>query len=169
MRLQCSPLWLVLLACSGLDIHAFRIRETNLRAVISNTSRAQHHGEKFLALLRDDAHHHKGLPSLTERFNITGPGNKLMDAITKMQVETCVHMKKMHSEDFDAFKRCLELLSKLCRPGNDLKMDGDKKEKSTGEGFCKTFFWRKKTNKRQGTGTSRRVRGDIKETRREFR
>merc|ERR1712008_355027 len=149
MRLQCRPWLILLLTCSGsgLGIHAFRVRSTQRRAVIStNNSRAEH--GKFLKLVRDDALH-TGLPSLSNITDHPPRAGKLMDAITKMQVETCVHMKKLYSEEFDAFKRCLELLSKLCKPGDDLKMDGDNHEKPTGEGFCKGFFGFKKKVKEQ--------------------
>jgi len=150
MKLQCSLLWLVLLASGGFDVCAFRIRDKKLHAVTSDDSvRVQQHGGKLLTLRSEHAHHHEGLSSLTTRINTTGlqhppPDNKLMDAITRMQVETCVHMKKLYSDEFDAFKRCLELLSKLCQPGDDLKMDGDHHEQPTGEGFCKTFFGARK-------------------------
>merc|ERR1712079_488019 len=52
--------------------------------------------------------------------------------------------KKLYSEEFDAYKKCLELLSKLCKPGRDMKMDGDHHEKPTGEGFCEGFFGARK-------------------------
>lgn len=150
MKLQCSLVWLVLLGSSGLDVYAFRLGNKKRRALTSDDSvREEQHGGKLLALLSDDAHHQQGLRSFTTRHNTTGlehpnPDNRLMDAITRMQVETCVHMKKLYSEEFDAFKTCLELLSKLCRPGDDLRMDGDHHEKPTGEGFCQGFFGAKK-------------------------
>lgn len=68
------------------------------------------------------------------------PDKKIMDDITKMRVERCVKMRKAHAEDFNQFEECLDLLKEVCQPGKDLKMDGDKHEQPSGEGFCSAYF-----------------------------
>lgn len=65
---------------------------------------------------------------------------RLMDAINKFRAEICAKMKQEHKEEFDTFEKCKKFMDKACRPGKDDKMDGDKKEISSGEGYCKEYF-----------------------------
>merc|ERR1712166_381134 len=65
---------------------------------------------------------------------------KLMGMINKFRAEVCAHMKDEQGKEFGTYDKCLKFMNKACRPGNDGVMDGDKKEKSSGEGYCHDFF-----------------------------
>lgn len=81
----------------------------------------------------------KGLP-----IDIPGTSRekkeRLMDAINKFRAEICARMKDEHNEKFKTFDKCKKFMEKACRPGKDDKMDGDKQEVSSGEGYCKEYF-----------------------------
>jgi len=65
---------------------------------------------------------------------------RVMDAISKFRAEVCYKMKKEHNKDFASYEACDEFMTEACHPGKDEKMDGDKKEVTSGEGFCKEYF-----------------------------
>jgi len=60
--------------------------------------------------------------------------------IDQFRAEKCVDMHKKHGDFFTAFDACLEFMKEICRPGRDKRMDGDKGERTTGQGFCSIFF-----------------------------
>lgn len=65
---------------------------------------------------------------------------KVMDAISKFRAEVCFDMKKEHDKDFSSFEACEEYMTKVCHPGKDDQMDGDSKEVTSEQGFCKEYF-----------------------------
>jgi len=75
------------------------------------------------------------------------PKRKLMDMINKFRAEVCAKMKDEHGRDFDTFEDCKKFMKKACNPGKDGVMDGDGKEVTSGEGFCKEYFHEQKAEK----------------------
>jgi len=79
-------------------------------------------------------------PRVQEMFKENPEKKKrLMDAINKFRAEVCAQMHKDH-EDFASEEACKKFMEDACRPGKDGMMDGDKKERSSGEGFCREYF-----------------------------
>jgi len=52
----------------------------------------------------------------------------------------CADIAKTKGPNSEEYKECLPFMEKLCVPGDDMLMDGDKKENSTGDGYCQIFF-----------------------------
>jgi len=67
-------------------------------------------------------------------------GRRLMDMISKFRAEVCYKMKQEHGMEFKTFKDCQKFMDDACDPGKDNQMDGDKKETTSGEGYCKEYF-----------------------------
>lgn len=65
---------------------------------------------------------------------------RVMDAINKFRAEICYQMKKEHNKKFKTFEDCSKFMEEACNPGKDKLMDGDRKEVSSGEGFCEEYF-----------------------------
>jgi len=65
---------------------------------------------------------------------------RVMDAVNKFRAKICFQMKDQHGEKFNSFTACKEFMEQACRPGGDLMMDGDKKEVSSGKGYCAEYF-----------------------------
>merc|ERR1719240_1201498 len=63
-----------------------------------------------------------------------------MDAINKFRAEICYEMKVKHDKKFKTFEDCEKFMEGACKPGRDKLMDGDRKEVSSGEGFCEEYF-----------------------------
>merc|ERR1719498_586526 len=49
-------------------------------------------------------------------------------------------MKVEHGMDFKTFDDCEKFMKDACNPGRDKQMDGDKKEVTSGEGYCEEYF-----------------------------
>jgi hypothetical protein len=77
---------------------------------------------------------------------ITGSGDpnskapRLMNAINQFRAKICFQMKDEHGENFNSFTACKEFMEEACRPGGDLRMDGDGDEVTSGKGYCKEYF-----------------------------
>jgi len=67
-------------------------------------------------------------------------GAKLMNAIHRFRAEICYRMKKESGFDFGTYDKCEEFMRRACIPGHDELMDGDSKERPSGEGYCREFF-----------------------------
>jgi len=67
-------------------------------------------------------------------------GQRTMDAIKKFRAEICYKMKKEHGIEFASFEACEKFMNDACEPGKDKKMDGDRKEVTSGEGYCQEYF-----------------------------
>lgn len=65
---------------------------------------------------------------------------RLMNAIHKFRAEICFRMKKENGVQFDSFEACEKFMKKACVPGKDKSMDGDRKERTSNEGYCHEFF-----------------------------
>lgn len=65
---------------------------------------------------------------------------RVMDMINKFRAEICFKMKDEHGKKFDTFKECEDFMEEACEPGKDKTMDGDRKEVTSGEGYCKEYF-----------------------------
>merc|ERR1719331_3408118 len=63
-----------------------------------------------------------------------------MKSIDKFRAEVCAEMKDQYGVAFKTFEACHEFMEKTCRPGKDMKMDGDSREVSSGEGYCHEYF-----------------------------
>jgi len=70
-------------------------------------------------------------------YGMTPP---LMGAIEMMRAEVCAAMKGEHGEKFGSYGACVKFMNKACKPGGDQEMDGGKKEKTSGLGYCAMFF-----------------------------
>jgi len=65
---------------------------------------------------------------------------KLMGMIDQYRAQVCAEMRDENGQKFDKYDKCLKFMDKACDPGSDNKMDGDKNEKTSGEGYCREFF-----------------------------
>lgn len=65
---------------------------------------------------------------------------RVMDAITGFRAEVCAKMKEEHGKKFESYDECLKFMKGACKPGKDKAMDGDRKEITSGKGFCEEFF-----------------------------
>lgn len=63
-----------------------------------------------------------------------------MDAISKFRAEICAQMKKEHGVEFASYESCVDFMKSACKPGKDKLMDGDRKETTSGEGYCEEYF-----------------------------
>lgn len=63
-----------------------------------------------------------------------------MNAINKFRAEICAKMKQEHGVEFGSYESCVDFMKGACKPGKDQKMDGDRKETTSGEGYCSEFF-----------------------------
>merc|ERR1719482_1758258 len=63
-----------------------------------------------------------------------------MDAISKFRAEICYKMKVEHGIEFESFEACNKFMDDACKPGKDKRMDGDRKEVTSGEGYCEEYF-----------------------------
>eukprot|EP00747_Dinoflagellata_sp_TGD_P161868 gnl/TRDRNA2_/TRDRNA2_178853_c0_seq1.p1 gnl/TRDRNA2_/TRDRNA2_178853_c0~~gnl/TRDRNA2_/TRDRNA2_178853_c0_seq1.p1 ORF type:complete len:333 (-),score=64.79 gnl/TRDRNA2_/TRDRNA2_178853_c0_seq1:66-1064(-) len=61
---------------------------------------------------------------------------KQMDALSSMRAEICVILKK----DGQGDTGCREYMESVCKPGEDMEMDGDPQEVTTARGYCSKFF-----------------------------
>merc|ERR1719160_806312 len=73
-------------------------------------------------------------------FSAADPKPKMMGAINKYRAKICADMKDEHGVEFKSYEACDKFMRKACHPGRDGRMDGDKREVSSGEGYCKVFF-----------------------------
>lgn len=73
-------------------------------------------------------------------FNVPERKRRVMDMINKFRAEVCANMKEQHGVKFESFKQCHEFMEEACRPGKDKEMDGDRKEITSGEGYCEEYF-----------------------------
>lgn len=71
-----------------------------------------------------------------------------MDMINKFRAEVCADLKDEHGKNFESYQECMKFMEDACRPGKDMKMDGDGKEVTSGEGFCEEYFKEKKRTKK---------------------
>lgn len=69
-----------------------------------------------------------------------GHKRRVMDAINKFRAEICAKMKDEHGVEFASFDQCHKFMKQACNPGKDRQMDGDKKEITSGEGYCEEYF-----------------------------
>lgn len=65
---------------------------------------------------------------------------KVMDAISKFRAEICYKMRQEHGKEFASYEACEKFMTDACHPGKDDTMDGDSKEVTSKEGFCKEYF-----------------------------
>lgn len=65
---------------------------------------------------------------------------RMMDAISKFRAEICYKMKVEHGIEFESFEACNKFMDDACKPGKDKRMDGDRKEVTSGEGYCEEYF-----------------------------
>jgi len=65
---------------------------------------------------------------------------RLMDMITKFRAGVCFKMKEEHGKKFESYDECDKFMNEACDPGKDKQMDGDRKEVTSGEGYCKEYF-----------------------------
>jgi len=72
--------------------------------------------------------------------NVREHHSKVMNAIDKFRAQVCAEMKDEFGVSFKTFSACHKFMKKTCQPGKDMKMDGDRKEVSSGAGFCKEYF-----------------------------
>merc|ERR1719366_33538 len=49
-------------------------------------------------------------------------------------------MKVEHGIEFESFEACNKFMDDACKPGKDKRMDGDRKEVTSGEGYCEEYF-----------------------------
>lgn len=73
----------------------------------------------------------------------------MMGPINKFRAKVCSDMKDEHGKKFGSFEACDKFMRNACKPGKDHRMDGDKKEVTSGEGFCKNFFGAGKKDEEQ--------------------
>jgi len=65
---------------------------------------------------------------------------RVMSAINAFRAATCARMHEENGNDFSSYEACLAFMEKVCHPGKDMKMDGDKREHTSGKGYCTEFF-----------------------------
>lgn len=65
---------------------------------------------------------------------------ELMNAIDAFRAKVCADMHAEMGVDFDSFEKCKKFMAKACHPGKDGQMDGDRKEITSGQGYCQQFF-----------------------------
>lgn len=100
--------------------------------------------ERPLALAVEDRRSDQA-PKMPEAHNPfiplkEGSKKRMMNAINKFRAEICYRMKVENGVDFGTFENCEKFMRKACRPGGDDSMDGDRKEITSGEGYCREFF-----------------------------
>jgi hypothetical protein len=92
-----------------------------------------------------------------------GPGN-MMGPINKFRAKVCSDMKDEHGKRFGSFEACDKFMRKACNPGRDRRMDGDKREITSGEGFCKKFFGTEVNDEKQQEKTEEKAAAPEPET-----
>jgi len=66
---------------------------------------------------------------------------RVMGGIDMMRAKMCAKLMNKHASKFKKnFLKCFKFMNKACKPGKDLKMDGDRKEYTTKKGYCRMFF-----------------------------
>lgn len=65
---------------------------------------------------------------------------KLMDMISQFRAQVCADMMKKNGEKFESFESCKDFMKETCKPGKDGVMDKDKKEITSGKGYCDEYF-----------------------------
>jgi len=65
---------------------------------------------------------------------------KIMIAIDRYRAEVCYNMKGKFGIDFKTFKACHRFMKKACNPGEDMVMNGEEGEVSSGKGYCRKYF-----------------------------
>jgi hypothetical protein len=63
-----------------------------------------------------------------------------MNAINAFRAQICATMHEEHGQKFASFEACEDFMHKTCHPGKDMKMDGDTKEVTSGQGYCTEYF-----------------------------
>lgn len=94
-------------------------------------------------LRRNPSDNVKQLTQNTAKMMGGGPKSRdqrVMDAVSKFRAEICAKMHEEHDVDFASYEACEKFMVDACEPGKDHKMDGDKKEITSEEGFCKEYF-----------------------------
>lgn len=92
-----------------------------------------------------DPYSNAALPSIADVLHQPGLDEgqkkpKMMGAINSYRAKICADMKDEHGLKFASYHACDKFMTKACHPGNDGKMDGDRKEIHSGKGYCATFF-----------------------------
>lgn len=123
LRLTCS----VLLAALASNADAAKLHESNSRADVSFL------GRQADALMVSQPGHGTGGTFGDHKARV-------MDAIHRFRAKICANLKEEHKKAFASFEACQKYMEEACHPGGDKEMDGDKKEISSGRGYCKEYF-----------------------------
>lgn len=135
-----KPVMNLLLPCVILAVEAAAV------AGSANQLRAPIHKAQPImpdVALGQHASEHAVIPGLKSNIipaEKNSKGQRLMDAISKFRAEVCYQMKVEHGMEFKTFKDCNKFMEDACKPGKDKLMDGDKKEVTSGEGYCAEYF-----------------------------
>jgi hypothetical protein len=71
---------------------------------------------------------------------------ELIDSIAVFRAQLCSKLHKADGKNFPQYAACQQHMVKHCNPGQDMMMDGDDGERTTGQGFCHAFFSEHKDN-----------------------